>query len=150
MTELIFCAGFIAFFVVLFGFLLLLRYFNYRETVLLAEKGLVKPRRERNGSGKATLVWGILIAAMGLALTLGLWPLGLTGSGSRFPLGFGPWMLIGLLPLFFGLALILIYVLTPEEKKPQTQDPAASPQALAVAEPAGELLDPLPPLDSDL
>lgn len=112
------CSGMIGFFVVLFAFILLLRYLNYRETVALAEKGLVRPRRERPSGNKTVLVWGLVIAAIGLALILGLWPLGLSGMGVDYPLGFGPWMLFGLLPLFFGLALILIYVLTREDKKP--------------------------------
>jgi hypothetical protein len=29
-----------------------------------------------------------------------------------FPLNFGPWMIIGLVPTFFGLALIVTYVFT--------------------------------------
>jgi hypothetical protein len=105
------CLGILGFFVILFAFVLLLRYMNYRETLALAEKGLVRPPRERS-TGRATLVWGVLIGAVGLALTLGLWPLGLAGFGRHYPLGFGPWMLVGLVPLFFGLALVLIYVLT--------------------------------------
>jgi hypothetical protein len=40
------------------------------------------------------------------------------GPGS-YPLGLGPWMLLGFIPLFFGLGLILVYVLTREEKKPE-------------------------------
>lgn len=85
------------------------RYLSYRETLALAEKGLARPERERDG--KDTLRWGIIIAALGLALTLGLYPLGMHYR-TTYPLGFGPWMLLGLVPLFFGLALILIYVLT--------------------------------------
>ncbi len=93
---------------------------------MLAEKGLVKPPRERNGGranggSKAALVWGVILAAIGLALILGLWPLGFTSVGRGFMFGFGPWMLFGLLPLFFGLALVLIYVLTRPgvEKRPE-------------------------------
>jgi Flp pilus assembly protein protease CpaA len=116
------CFAILAFFVPLFSFILILRYIHFRETVILAEKGLVRPIR--NGSSKAALVWGIAIAAVGMALCLGLWPLGFYGFGGptlapQFPLGLGPWMLIGLVPTFFGLALILIYVLTREkEEKP--------------------------------
>ncbi len=119
MESFLFCAGVLAFFVVLFSFILGWRYLSYRETVYLAEKGLVRPPRERNGRngrGRATLVWGILIASIGVALMLGLWPLGMVGMGaSNYPLGFGPWMLFGLLPLFFGLALVLIYILTRDD-----------------------------------
>lgn len=107
------CISVVAVLVVIFGFILAFRYLSYRETLALAEKGLVRPEKPRSNNGKGTLVWGILIAAIGLALCLGLWPLGAVGYGaSQYPLGMGPWMLFGLLPLFFGLALVLIYVLT--------------------------------------
>jgi hypothetical protein len=55
----------------------------------------------------------VVIAALGLALTIGLWPLGI---GSTYPLGLGPWMIGAFIPLFFGLGLILIYVLTKDQK----------------------------------
>lgn len=115
--TLITCLGSVGFFALLFGFIVVMRYLGYRETLALAEKGLVRPDRMRGGNGKDTLRWGIAIAAVGMALCVGLFPIGFIGGGSRFPLGFGPWMLAGLLPMFFGLGLILIYVLTREDKK---------------------------------
>jgi hypothetical protein len=142
MEASIICVGTLGFFALLFGFILLMRFMAYRETLALADKGLVKPAGERNG-GKAALVWGIIIAALGFAFIIGLWPLGFTGGGNTFPLGFGPWMLVGLLPLFFGLALILIYVLTREEKKPETPPAEPLPPALvAEAEPKEDALLP--------
>ena len=117
------------FFFFLFGLLALLRYLSFRETMMLAEKGLVRPDRTR-GNGKDTLRWGIAITAIGLALCLGLYPIGFL-AGRSFPLGFGPWMLAGLIPTFFGLALVLIYVLTreakPKEEAPKTEKPAEPP-----------------------
>jgi hypothetical protein len=115
MNDIIPCIGGLGFVTLVFGFILLMRFLAYRETLALAEKGLVKP--QRNGNNKGTLVWGIIITAVGLALILGLWPLGYGFESTRFPLGFGPWMLLGLVPTFFGVALILVYVLTREEKK---------------------------------
>ena len=38
------------------------------------------------------------------------------GAYSGYPGGFGPWMILGLLPLFIGLGLVLIYVVTREPK----------------------------------
>ena len=123
MNEFFFpCLAFVGFFGLLFGFIALMRYLSYREMLTLAEKGLVRPDRMRGGNGKDTLRWGIAIAAIGMALCVGLYPIGFIGSGSRFPLGFGPWMLAGLLPMFFGLALILIYVLTREDNKAKKDD----------------------------
>ena len=109
------------FFLSLFGFLALMRYFRYKETMVLAEKGLVRPGPY--GNGKDTLRWGIAITAVGLALCLGLYPIGLMpGNQGEFPLGFGPWMLGGLLPTFFGIGLVLIYVLTREGKSKNDKD----------------------------
>jgi sterol desaturase/sphingolipid hydroxylase (fatty acid hydroxylase superfamily) len=112
--SLIPCAGTLGFFLILFAFIMGLRYLNYRETLALAEKGLVKPQPEKDN--KSALKVGIIIAGIGLALVIGLLPLG-WGPGSDYPLGFGPWMLAGLLPLFFGLALILIHVLTYKDEE---------------------------------
>lgn len=105
------CASVAVTLILIFGFILTLRYLNYRETLALAEKGLVRPEKPRR-DGKDTLRWGIIIASLGLALSLGLWPIGAANNGAYYPLGLGPWMLFGFVPLFFGLALVLIYVLT--------------------------------------
>jgi len=109
------------------GFIYAMRYLNYKETMQLAEKGLVKPSRT-NGNGKGALIWGIIITAIGLALIIGLWPLGAL-INTDVPFGFGPWMLAGLLPTFFGLALILIHVLTRErENKEDAREEQALPE----------------------
>src|SRR4051812_32579707 len=107
--------GTLGLFLLTFFFIVVMRFIGYRETLHLAEKGLVRPDRSANGGGKDTLRWGIVITAVGLALCLGLYPIGLL-PGSSFPLGIGPWMIAGFLPTFFGLGLILIYVLTHEAK----------------------------------
>jgi hypothetical protein len=144
MDSLSICLSITSFFGLLFGFIVVMRFISYRQTLALAEKGLVKPPHERNGSGsKAALVWGVIIAALGLALMLGLWPLGFSTMGRGFPLGFGPWMLFGLVPLFFGLALVLIYVLTGGEGKKSQTPPEVPPQVTVMEElppiPAAEL-----------
>jgi hypothetical protein len=115
------CIASLGFFVLLFGFIAFMRYMSYRETLALAEKGLVRGQVRGNGSSKTTLTWGIIITALGLALSIGMYPAGFGIRGTEYPFHFGPWMLVGLLPMFFGLALILIYVLTREEK-PKTED----------------------------
>lgn len=119
----------LGFFALLFGFLSLMRYLSYRETMGLAEKGLVRADWLR-GNGKDTLRWGIVIASVGLALCVGLYPLGFIGANTRWLLGLGPWMLAGLLPLFFGLGLILIWLVTRE--KDDAGEAPAPPRAPAL------------------
>jgi hypothetical protein len=100
---------------IIFGFFGYLRYLRYKETLALAEKGLVLPQHAVNGKG--ALRWGISLTALGIALCLGLYPVGWIAARGEFPLNFGPWMLLGLLPTFFGLGLVLIYALTAREHR---------------------------------
>jgi hypothetical protein len=111
MNALILCLGVIATLTIIFGFIALLRYLNYRETIALAEKGLSPPEKKNN---KPLLRWGVILTALGLALTLGLYTLGFSGADS-YPLHLGPWMLGGLVPLFLGLGLVLLHYLTEKE-----------------------------------
>ena len=92
---------------IIFGFIALMRYLSYRETIALAEKGLVRPEKvQQNGkNGLNALRWGIVIASIGLAIIIGVFPIG------------GTVLLVGLIPTFFGLGLVLIYVLTREADK---------------------------------
>lgn len=108
MNALIVCLGIIGMLVVIFGFLAFLRYMNYRETIALAEKGLTRPEKR---SGKGLLRWGILLALLGLALSLGLYFIGFN-SPNDYPLHLGPWMLGGFVPLFLGLGLVLLHYIT--------------------------------------
>ena len=111
MSDLIPCLGVIGILTIIFGFLAFLRYMNYKETLALAEKGLTKPESKSN---KNLLRWGIVIAALGFALSLGLYPIGFS-AGENYPLHLGPWMLGGFVPLFLGIGLVLLHYLT--EKK---------------------------------
>ncbi len=121
------CVSFLGFFILLFGFIAVMRFLSYRETLALAEKGLVRPDQRARGDGKDTLRWGIVITAIGLALCVGLYPIGFIAD-IGVPFGFGPWMLAGLLPTFFGLGLVVVYVLTRDEKKNgETKPPSDAP-----------------------
>jgi hypothetical protein len=132
--DVIYASCTLALFAMVFTFFALWRYLRYKETVALAERGLVRPQ---SGNGRDALRWGIVITAIGLALMIGLYPAGVTlglgdfPRGGAFPMGFGPWMLIGLLPTFFGLALILVHVVTREngadEEEPGSDDPIGEP-----------------------
>ncbi|HJR79210.1 MAG TPA: hypothetical protein VJ821_03990 [Anaerolineales bacterium] len=105
------CLGLLGALAILFGFFAFVRYLTYKETVSLAEKGLTRPEGK---SGRGFLRWGILITALGLALSLGLYPIGFS-AGENYPLRLGPWMLGGLVPFFLGLSLILIHIFTQKD-----------------------------------
>ena len=111
MDALIACLGVVGILVVIFGFLAFLRYMNYKETLAFAEKGLTKPESK---SGKGLLRWGIVLASLGLALSVGLYFIGFN-SPTNYPLHLGPWMLGGFVPLFLGLGLVLLHFLTEKE-----------------------------------
>ena len=91
---------------VILGFIAFMRYLRYRETVELAERGMLHPRhrrQQRNKIGRGVRV-GIVISAVGMALTCGLFTIGFEPGNSII----GPWLLGGLIPLSVGGALILI------------------------------------------
>jgi hypothetical protein len=73
------------------------RYLRFKETVALAEKGLVRQSENRGRKAGTAQVWGGILFAIGMALFLGL----LTE-------GFGPWLIAGMLPMFLGIALYVI------------------------------------------
>lgn len=150
---LIFFIIFVLFPGVILGFILLSRYLKYRETLTMIQHGITPPPpmmppmkmpppmpppvvvpQGNSGTGRGTLIWGLVLAGIGMALTLALWPIGFiansaSGNSVNFPLGLGPWMLAGFVPLFVGLALILGYVITrPERGSAPPPPPIYAPQ----------------------
>ncbi len=111
MSDIFPCLGIVGSLTVIFGFLAFMRYMKYKETIALAERGLTPPESR---STKPLLRWGIVITALGLALTIGLYLIGFS-SATLYPLHLGPWMLGGFVPLFLGLGLILLHYLTEKE-----------------------------------
>src|SRR5215510_4165281 len=103
--------GVISMLIVVLGFIVVMRYISYRENLFFAEKGLVRPEQKAN---KGILRWGVVVAALGIAFTLGLYPFGFA-TGEEYPLHLGPWMLGGFVPLFLGIGLILLHYLTVKE-----------------------------------
>lgn len=114
--------------VLFLGFILLLRYIEHKERMALIARGLdpFSLRRRRKGIG--VLRAGLIITMVGLALTIGLYPLGfmlppaLTGA----PFHFGPWLLPGLIPLGVGGALVISHYLgqdAPPHDNPRIDEP---------------------------
>jgi uncharacterized protein DUF6249 len=99
---------------IFFGFIVLLRYLQHREHMAMISTGihpdsLRTPRRRSRGMLRA----GLIIAMVGLTLTIGLYPIGyiLPPIFADIPLHLGPWLLPGLIPLGVGIALTASYYL---------------------------------------
>jgi hypothetical protein len=115
MTLILACVGIFGFFILLFGFLLLLRYLNYQEKIKLAERGIYPQETPKTKPKKGLLIAGWIISIIGFLSTIVFWLFGISATGSgignNFPLGLGPWVLLGLIPFFVGLVFLLIYVI---------------------------------------
>jgi hypothetical protein len=97
--------------IVVLGFIVIMRYINYKENLFFAEKGISRPEVK---SVPTALRWGIIATSLGFALTLGLF-FAYFRSSEAYPLHVGPWMLGGFVPLFLGIGLILIHYLNTKE-----------------------------------
>ena len=103
------------------SFLSLRRYLEHRERMAMIARGITPPQRTHNGLSQPTFIRragvlqaGLITAMVGLALTLGLYPIGFYVPLSLVgPYHLGPWLLAGLIPLAVGCALILGHYLTP-------------------------------------
>ncbi len=91
-----------------FGFAAFMRYLKYKETIALAERGLLRESRKRRN--RDSLRWGILISFVGFGLTIGL-----------FLFATGPAVILGLVPAFFGMGLMTVYYLNKEEDKEESE-----------------------------
>ncbi len=87
---------------IFFGFIVLLRYLQYREHIAMISTGIhpdsLRVTRRRS---RGLLRAGLIIAMVGLTLTIGLYPIGyiLPPIFSAMPFHLGPWLLPGLIPL---------------------------------------------------
>ncbi|HSM26316.1 MAG TPA: hypothetical protein VK856_15745 [Anaerolineaceae bacterium] len=115
MTLILACVGIFGFFILLLGFILIMRYISYQEKVKMADKGVYIQEEPMVKPKKGLLIAGLIVTFIGIFGTILFWIFGVSvtgsGMGNYFPLGFGPWMLLGLFPLLLGLILLLIYVL---------------------------------------
>jgi hypothetical protein len=99
-------------------FVTLNRYIRYKERVALAQLGFSLDDMSRADAttgrrGNRGVLWGgVITATSGLALLLGL-----------STLGIGAWLLAGLLPLFVGLGMVLIYYMTMDAEPRSTGTP---------------------------
>jgi len=79
------------------------RYIAYKERIALAQLGftpeMYRPELVRRPVKRGVLWGGVITAMSGLGLLLGL-----------STLGMGVWILGGLIPLFVGIGMVLIYL----------------------------------------
>jgi hypothetical protein len=139
------------------GFILLVRYLNHRERMMLIERGLLDQldvERPRTPRSSAMLRGGLITAMVGLAVTLGLYTMGylLPAPFNAVPGRFGPWLLPGLIPLAVGLALVASYYLSPPRPAPveRREDETRAPDSALKDDQRRtglHLLDPAPPAE---
>ena len=98
---------------VILGFIAFMRYLSYKETITLAKQGLLKSQRRRGRRVSRTRRFGIVVSAIGMALTCGLFTIGFDSNTLL-----GPWLLGGLIPLSIGGALLLIDWLNKQDETP--------------------------------
>jgi hypothetical protein len=105
--------------VIFLGFIVLLRYIDHRERMAMIRRGIDPSRLRRKGAG--VLRAGLIIVMVGLALTVGLYPIGfMIPPAYTIPFRAGPWLLPGLIPLGVGSALIISYYLTSDIQPPDS------------------------------
>ncbi len=110
--------GSIIVFVVVFGFAAYTRYLQHKETMALAEKGLL-PEKDPQDKSKNILRWGVIFSILGAVLALIMIPFAWNNYWTLF--------LLGLLPLALGLGLTLIYVFTQDNPAPKEKKPKKAP-----------------------
>lgn len=128
--------GWILALAIFFGFIVLLRYLHHKERMALITQGIhpsssrpEDPRRLIRS--RRMLRAGLIIAMVGLSLTVGLYPVGFflpPSLATATPLHLGPWLLPGLIPLGVGIALIVSYYL---EQNTQGSQPIHIPEETA-------------------
>ncbi len=118
---------------IFFGFIVLLRYLHHKERMALITHG-INPQRQRGDDpqrqirSRRMLRAGLIIAMVGLSLTVGLYPIGFflpVTLAAATPFHLGPWLLPGLIPLGVGIALIVSYYLEQSGQGTQPTHPQA-------------------------
>ena len=94
---------------------------RHGANVALIARGIDPYALRRHRRGVGVLRAGLIIAMVGLAVTIGLYPLGfmLPSSITQAPFHFGPWLLPGLIPLGVGGALVISYYLGQDNQPPR-------------------------------
>ena len=99
------------------------------ERMAMIRHGFDPGRLSRKGTG--VLRAGLIIFMVGLALTVGLYPIGfmIPANYLSIPFHAGPWLLPGLIPLGVGGALIISYYLAQDPPPSSPHRPSEDPPA---------------------
>src|SRR5947209_13881637 len=128
-SVLVILIGWLIALAIFFGFIVLLRYIEYRERMAMISSGMhpTSLRRQRRSGGM--LRAGLIIAMVGLTLTIGLYPIGfiLPPIYATIPWHLGPWLLPGLIPLGVGVALITSYYLERDAQPAEAESKIPAP-----------------------
>ncbi len=111
------------------GFIVLLRYIDHRERMAMIHRGLDPNRLRLKRRGTGVLRAGLITFMVGLALTVGLYPIGyMVPPFFSIPFHVGPWLLPGLIPLGVGVALIGSYYLVQDAPPPDSHPEEPQPK----------------------
>ena len=115
---------------IFFGFIVLLRYLQHREHMAMISSGMHPGSFQRQRHNAGLLRAGLIIAMVGLTLSIGLYPIGfiLPPIFATTPWHLGPWLLPGLIPLGVGVALIGSYYLERDTPPSDSHSDMAAPR----------------------
>ena len=119
-NVLVILAGWLIALAIFFAFIVFIRYLQHREHMAMISTGMHPARLQRQRRSRGILRAGLIIAMVGLTLTIGLYPIGyiLPPMFATIPFHLGPWLLPGLIPLGVGVALISSYYLERDAMPP--------------------------------
>jgi len=113
MSYIVILGGWLIALAIFLGFLVLLRYIHYRESMELIKHGFNPHILHKRRRSRGLLRAGLITMMVGLSLTVGLYPVSflLPTAVDAAPFHLGPWLLPGLIPLGVGMALTISYYL---------------------------------------
>ncbi|HEV7235645.1 MAG TPA: DUF6249 domain-containing protein [Ktedonobacteraceae bacterium] len=129
-NVLVILAGWLIALAIFFAFIVLIRYLQHREHMAMISTGMHPASLQRQRRSRGILRAGLIIAMVGLTLTIGLYPIGyiLPPMFATIPFHLGPWLLPGLIPLGVGIALISSYYLERDAMPPDNDHSLPMPR----------------------
>jgi archaellum biogenesis protein FlaJ (TadC family) len=119
------------------GFIVLLRFLYHRERMALITHGINPDSLRKSKRSNMLLRAGLITMMVGIALTIGLYPIGfiLPPIYTATPFHLGPWLLPGLIPLAVGAALTFSYYLeNTQTSSTTTQSSQEEPKVIPLKE----------------